>query len=345
LSSVQIPSLPAEGIGSPLLCDPEGRIVFRLATPEAGIEDPVSVSSDGKTLTHFAKEKINDVASPIMLSVFLAGSDVYVLTKGTTPLGYQVKWRTPTGEVIEQPASKSGMFVVHFKPDGNYASAVRLDLPFQPTRFGVFENGDFLISGADPATDDPRVAIAAPNGQLRRLLELKGDVHAQQESSASEEGSDPAALPRFKPAPDRPRQSFATGTLRGVVSTSQIAKDGANLLLFRPRNGPVFSISPSGEVSVHRLKVEGDYRLYTIKAVARFWIVEFLHDVPNSAAVELSTYAFDPKSGAPLRKYFFPPDTGWGLACADGDYLTFIVADENNNRLKLVKLAPGAKSN
>ena len=86
-------------------------------------------------------------------------------------------------------------------------------------------------------------------------------------------------------------------------------------------------------------------RPYTIKAVARFWIVEFLHDVPNSAAVELSTYAFDPKSGAPLRKYFFPPDTGWGLACADGDDLTFIVADENDNRLTLVKLAPGAKSN
>ena len=91
----------------------------------------------------------------------------------------------------------------------------------------MFENGDFLISGADPATDEPRVAIAAPNGQLRRLLELKGDVHAQQESSASGEGSDPAALRRFKPAPDRPRQSFATGTLRGVVSTSQITKDGA----------------------------------------------------------------------------------------------------------------------
>ena len=41
----------------------------------------MSVSSDGKTVTRFAKEKINDVASPIMLSVFLAGSDVYILTK------------------------------------------------------------------------------------------------------------------------------------------------------------------------------------------------------------------------------------------------------------------------
>jgi hypothetical protein len=343
VSSVPIPSLPAEGVAAPLLCDAQGRILFRLATPEAGIENPVSVSSDGRTVVRFAKEKINDVPRPVLLSAFLAGSDVYILTSGSTPLGYTMELRKPNGEVTGQQASKGGMFIVHFRPDGDYAGGVRLDLPLRPTRFGVFENGDFLISGADSATDEPRVAIVASNGRLRRLLELKGDVHAQQEPGASGKNSDPAALPRFKPPADRPRQSFATGTLRGVISTSQIAKDGPNLLLFRPLNGPVFSISPSGEVSVHRLKVGGDYRLYTIKAVGGLWIVEFLHDVPNSTAVELSTYAFDPESGAPLRKYFFPPDTGWGLACADGDELTFVVADENNNRLKLVKLAPGAK--
>jgi len=345
VSSVQIPSLPAESIGAPLLCDAQGRILFRLATPENGIEDPVSVSSDGKTVIRFAREKINDITRPVMLNFFLDASDVYILTRGSTPLGYEMKLRKPTGEVVEQQASKSGMFVVHFKPDGNYAGAVRLDLPFKPFHLGVFENGDFLISGRDPATYEPRVAIVASNGQFRRFLELKGDVHAQQESGASGKGSDPTALPRFKPAPGSPPQSFATGTLLGVVSASQIAKDGRNLLLFRGLSGPVFSISPSGEVSVHKLKVEGDYSLYTIKAVGGAWIVEFLHDVPNSQAVELSTYAFDPESGAPLRRYFFPPDIGWGLACADGDELTFIVADEKNNTLKLVKLAPGARSN
>jgi len=345
VSSVQIPSLPAESVAAPLLCDAQGRILFRLATPEAGIEDPVSVSGDGRTVVRFAEEKINDVPRPVMLSVFLAGSDVYILTIGSTPLDSTMKLRKPNGEVIEQQASKRGMFVVHFQPDGNYAGAVSLDLPFQPTRFGVFENGDFLISGADPATDEPRVAIVVSSGQLRRLLALEGDVHARQGPGASGSDADLAALPRFKPDADRPHQSFATGTLRGVISTSQIAKDGPNLLLFRPLNGPGFSISPSGGVSVHRLKVEGDYRLYTIKVAGGLWIVEFLHDVPNSAAVELSTYAFDPDSGAPLRKYFFPPDTGWGLAFAEGDELTFIVADENNNTLKFVKLAPGAKSN
>jgi hypothetical protein len=119
VSSVQIPSLPAESVAAPLLCDAQGRILFRLATPEAGIEDPVSVSGDGRTVVRFAKEKINDVPRPVMLSVFLAGSDVYILTSGSTPLDSTMKLRKPNGEVIEQQASKRGMFVVHFQPDGN----------------------------------------------------------------------------------------------------------------------------------------------------------------------------------------------------------------------------------
>ena len=344
-STVEIPSLPAESIGAPLLCAPDGSILFRLATPEAGVEDPVSVSKDGKTVVRFGREKINDIPRPLLLSVFLLGSNVYVLTRGSIPLGYEGKWRTPTGEVVSQPASKAGTFVAHFEENGNYAGAVPLDLSFKPQRLGVFENGDFLVSGADPSTDEPRVAIVASNGQLRRFLDLKGDVHAQQESDPPGKSKDPTALPRFRPAPGTPPQSFATETLRGTVSASQIAKDGPSLLLFRPINGPVFSISPSGEVTVHKLKVDGDYRLYTIKPAGNSWIVEFLHDVPHSAAQEFSTYAFDPESGAPLREYFFPADLGWGLACIDGDEFTFVMANEKTNTLELVKLAPVAKPN
>jgi len=105
-------------------------------------------------------------------------------------------------------------------------------------------------------------------------------------------------------------------------------------------NGPVFSISPSGEVTVHKLKLDGQYRLYAIKPIRDSWIVELLHGVPGSVAQELSTYAFDPASGAPLREYFFPADLGWGLACADGDEFTFVMADVKTNTLKLIELAP-----
>jgi hypothetical protein len=103
-----------------------------------------------------------------------------------------------------------------------------------------------------------------------------------------------------------------TETLLGVLSASQIARDGPNLLLFRPTNGPVFSISPAAKVRVHRLKAEGDYRLwlYRVKADQNSWIVEFLHDVAHSLTEEFSTYAFDPGTGAPLREYLLPANLG-----------------------------------
>ena len=343
-SSFPIPSLPAESIGAPLLCDSDSRIVFRLASPEKGLEDPVSVSGDGKTVIHLGSEKITDVPRPVFLSISVLGSEVFVLIRGSVPLGSETKWRAPTGEVVSQQASKGATYIARFAPGGNYAGAVRLDLPFKPMRFGVFENGDFLLAGADPSTDEPRVAILASNGQFRRFLDLKGDVHAEEVSGAPENDKDPTALPRLKPADNSP-ESFMTQTLRGVLSGSQIVKDGRNLLFFRPLNGPVFSISPSGQVTVHQLKIPGDFHLYTIKPTERFWIVEFLHQSAHGAAQEFSTYAFDPVTGDPLREYFFPADLGWGLACTDGSQFTFVLANEKTNSLQLVTLAPTAEPN
>jgi hypothetical protein len=88
--------------------------------------------------------------------------------------------------------------------------------------------------------------------------------------------------------------------------------------------------------------MEGGYRLNTIKAAGNSWILEFSRNGPGSAAVELSTYAFDPEKGAPLREYFFPMDLGAGLACVDGDEFTFVTANPKANTLRLVKLAPAA---
>jgi hypothetical protein len=339
VSTVQVPSLPAESVVAPLLCDPEGGILLRLAMPDSGIEDPISISRDGKTVIRFGKEKINDISRPRLSRMYLSGSDVYVLASGSIPLGYETRWRTPKGEVVSQPATKSSTFVARFDRDGRYRGAVPLDLPFSPQQLGVFDNGDFLITGIDMSRTKPQLAIVSSNGQLRRFVELSGDVHTQEESDQSAKSHNPTAFPRFESSPG------SGDSLFDVVSTSQIATDGTNLLLFRPLKGPVFSVSPSGEVRVHKLKVEGDYRLYTVKATRDAWIVEFIHDVPHSGVQEFSTYAFDPRSDAPLREYFFPKDMGWGLACADGDEFTFVMADSETKSLKFVTLAPGGRSN
>jgi len=339
VSTVQIPSLPAESIGAPFFCDPDGRIFLRLAMPDTGVEDPVSVSNDGKAVIRFGREKINDIPRPQLESMFLSGSDLYVLTRGSTPLGYDNKLRTPTGETQRQPATKSTMFVARFDRDGRYARAIPLDLPFRPQQLGVFENGDFLISGM-ASMSQPRVAIVSSNGQLNRFIELKGDVHLQESSNGSVKDKDPTALPRFKPSPGVGESLF------DAVAGSRITQDGPNLLLYRGVNGPVFSISPSGEVQVHRLKMDSEYVLYAIKPVRNAWIVEFMRAVtPNEPAVELATFAFDPENGTPLREYFFPADLGWGLACTNGEEFTFIMDDEKTGTLKLAKFVPPAKPN
>jgi hypothetical protein len=181
------------------------------------------------------------------------------------------------------------------------------------------------------------VAIVGSNGELRRFIKLKGDVHASQESDVSaKDKDDPTALPRSK------TWEGLAESLRDIVATSQIAIDGANLLLFRPVSGPVFSISPSGEVRVHSLKVKGNYRLFTIKRTRNSWIVEFIYDLPDGTGQEFATFAFDPETGAPLREYFFPRDLGFGLACVNGDEFTFVTANAEGKTLELVKLKPAS---
>jgi len=334
VATVQVPSLPAESLVAPLLCDPDGRILFRVAMPDTGLKDPVSVSNDGKSVIEFGHQKINDITEPVLFRMFLAGSELYALAGGTVPLNRELKLRTPSGKMITEQATENLMFITHFQRDGSYAGAVRLDLPFEPHQLGVFPNGDFLIAGAEPSTYDPRVAIVGSDGQFRRFVELQGDVHAQEESDTQLKDKDPTALPRFKSSHGEVGES-----LRDVVMSSEVAQDGPNILLFRDWNSPIFEISPSGEVQVHRLKVEGDYRVFTIKPTRSSWIVEFLHDLPNGAE-EFATFAFDPESGNPLREYFFPSELGWGLACADGNEFTFVIANHETHNLKIVKLAP-----
>jgi hypothetical protein len=335
ISSMPVPSLPTESVTRPVLCFPDGGILLRLAMPDTGVEDPVSVSSDGKTVIRFGKEKINDVPDPSLLSIFVSDSELYALALGRIPLGYQSTWRKPNGEVETHPASKSSPFVARFRRDGTYAGAVPLDLSFKPLHLGVFENGDFLIAGADESTSEPRVAILGSNGQFRRSVELKGDVHAQEEFGESGKEKDPNALPRFKPGKDVPQ------SLRRVVFASQIVKDGPNLLLFRPLKGPVFSTSPSGEVQVHKLKVEGDYKLFTIKTTGNDWIVELTQELADGTE-RFVTYAFDPETGAPRREYFFPTDFAFGLACIDRDEFTFINTNYETKALTVLKLATAA---
>ena len=245
--------------------------------------------------------------------------------------------------MISQPAAKSRTFITRFAGDGRYLGAVSLDLPFVPQQLGVFAGGNFLIAGIDRTLSEPRAAIVGANGQLIRLLEMNEDVRLREESSEPlQDGSrrsnanDPSALPRFS--------SSSADSLVGAISGSRITQAGPNLLLYRQMNGPIFLISPSGEVRVHKLKVDSSYHIYAVMSARDFWIVEFMREIPpHGPAIEFAMFAFDPKTDVPVREYFFPSDLGWGLACTDGDEFTFVTADDQTKSLKLVNLtAAGA---
>lgn len=335
VSTTVVPSLLSESMSLPVQCTDTGKIVVQLATmqmgPNGNVDDPVAISSDGKSVTRFGREKINDITQPIPLEVFLEGDDVYVLTVGHGGEAEQIDVRTPKGDVEHQRGSTHRWYVAHFHADGNYAGAVPLDLPFHPMKLGVFANGDFLIAGA--YRTEPRVAIVGSNGQLREFLTLKGDVHLKQPNATGKE-EDRNAFPEFSPG-------HVENSLTDVLFTSQIVReDDGNLLLFRPTGGSVFSISPSGEVRVRKLDIRGEFSLYAIKPSRSLWIVELTRHLSNGPAEEFDIYAFDPHSGTPLKRYTFPQDLGFGLACSDGVEFTFVMANTDGKGLKLLKLAP-----
>jgi len=59
-----------------------------------------------------------------------------MLTRGSIPLGYQTNGAPDRRSSESSQRPKSATFVAHFEHDGNYAGAVRLDLPFQTWRAG-----------------------------------------------------------------------------------------------------------------------------------------------------------------------------------------------------------------
>jgi hypothetical protein len=335
-STVQVSSLPAESIALPLICSPEGAIFLQLATLN-GIEDPISISSDGKTVTRFGREKISDLPHSTPVQMFVGGTDLYMLVVTTSPLGRAVEWRTPAGQLQRVQDGKFNFFIVRFQPDGNYLGAVPLDLLFQPLHFGVFENGDFLIAGMD-SHREPHEALVSSAGQFERSVEIEGDVHLRSDSDASKKQNDRMALPQSAPSND-----YFTGSLSGVLYASQIIRDGPNLLLLRPGSPVVFSISPGGEVRTQELKVPREYKLSTIKAVRNMWIAEFTHDYADDRGWEFAAYAIDPASGLPLKRFDYPRELGFGMACTDGTEFTFLEAGAETKVLKLLKVVPSSR--
>jgi hypothetical protein len=307
-----------------------GPFITRVVGTE-GFGDVVSISSDGEHVVRFSTATINDINNPLLQTFFTTDSDVYILAIGSSPANRTLTVRKTNGETYQQQAVVTKDYIAHFKRDGSYVRAVPLDLPFHPMQLGAFANGDFLVSGATQ-NHEPRVALVKSNGQINRFLTLKGDLHVKDNSK--EPPDDPAALPASS-------DNF-WDSLEAALGSTQIDSDGRNLLLIRSGSKtPIFSISPSGEVSSLVPEIPQNFTLSGVKVGRRMWIASYEHALsadPRAVRMEVETYALDPASGKILAHYLFPTASGGGLVCADESEIIVFVRD--NNKLQLVKLIP-----
>ena len=337
MAIVDVPSLAAESYGLPILCSADGTLYLQVASMVGmnGMGDSISISSDGKRVVQFGRDKISDIPRASIGDMFLEGNDLYLLTLTTAPAGHTVEMRTHSGEVQRGESIRAEYFISRFRSDGSYLGSVRLDLPFQPLHLGVFGNGDFLIAGA-AAHSEPQQALVSSTGQFQRSIDIKGDIHVQSDSNSSKANKDSIALSELGSGP---ADTFSGGSLLGSVFGSQIIADGSNLLIIRPGIPRVFTVTPGGEVHAQDLKLPGKYKLDSIKALHDMWIANFTYDRNEKTGWKLAAFAINPTSGEPVKQYTYPDDLGFGIACTDGTEFTFVKANPETKSLQLVKAA------
>jgi len=323
ISTSPVPSLGLQLLAMPQVCTSDGSI-FALTATTASIGDLVSIAPDGKTVTNFGVQKINDLKNPRIISFFVSDRGVYLLV--STHESEESKDATilqsdGTVKAVKTTVVKGRHYAIaKFKTEGTYVGSIWLDVPFTPQQFGAFSTGDFLIAGiktdvlGTQRTTASQLALVASSGQFLKQIDLKQDPNSH-----------------------APADNSGFGDWYMLTSLSEIVPDGDNLLLVRPaKNTPLFSISPGGEASAMNLQIPEGYGLGDLKVSGTEWIGLIARGVSGTDSQLLS---FDRNTGKALAQYVYPPRVGLALACVDHDEFTFVTAQEEDNKMALTKLA------
>lgn len=333
----EVSEIPEPFIATPL-CGPDGNSVVVQVANGFGLGDLLNISGDGKKVVRFNRFKITDVSKPEYQSYFVADGGLYVLVKSTTQKNETVRYKTPSGEVVTQPASSVKYYIVRFQLDGTYLGAIALDIPFSPLQVGAFPGGQFLVAGRlKDGSYGPAVALVKSDGQFNRFVSLKGDIHAAKKTPA-DAGDKDTGLPVFGKDLDK--------TLFGAEASTLIVPYGRNLLLVRTgQSVPIFSISPGGEVKTVTPDVPAGFTLFDLRTARNEWTALFTRrrtDDPKDLSVLMETYALDPETGKAIARYSYPSFMGFGLACSDG--FEFTVLERREKNLELFKLVPARRA-
>ena len=246
INTIVAPSEVASGLGGGgLQCDGDGNIY--LESDSAKYPGIRKLNSKGELVAFFKPDTNPDV------KVEFAG-DFFV---------------TRDGEVYQLVGEKDSLnrYVLVFKNDGSYKSAIKLDPGFawMPANLSVFAHGEMLMTGQQFAKVNGTVQPAIPftgifsaDGRLLKRLNMEGDGPLKD-----------AALASTAPATARPGDHTITW------GRTTAARDGNVYIMRWSSPATVDAISPGGEV----------LRSFTVDSGMKSYMPRQMHISGNKIAI------------------------------------------------------------
>lgn len=216
------------GILLPPKCDQNGSVYVRFYNPGAVPKQPVY---------KFDKQGHQQAVYSLRSDTAFQGSGAGVVDFATGK----------DGNLYLLASSTTGYYIITYAENGAMKSKVKLAVRFSPFRFGVFDSGEFLVTGGDsgygPETYNIFTAVFDSRGALRKMLELPEDK-------------------TFVEAARRGDARFAEPGVGGnlAVQRGQVTRgsDGNMYVVRWTDPARIYAIAPSGDV-VHSFEVRAGW--------------------------------------------------------------------------------------
>ncbi len=236
----------------------------------------------------FETSKISDIVEPRWIADFASDSRLYILVDGDSRTEQHTK-KTEDGknEVYWDTKGEPRYYIAQFDPDGSYKGALKLDLPFRPTRLSGFTSGNFLTAGIDEK-QILHVALLDAGGQLLRYIEFPKEKQVSAEKTISRSFG-------LAASPD-----LASTMLSGLASFFPYQ---GNVLYVRGRSGAlIYEITAGGEAQAVKIKTPEGYRIEYLLPSDRNWFVVSAEQ-GGFTDTKSVIYEVNPSSGELLRRY------------------------------------------
>lgn len=301
-STMNIPSEMGGAFMNPAKCDADGNLYIRkLAMDRPQFGPVVKIDSDGQRAALFDPTAFSQLA--------LDRADAF----SPAPDGGMY-------QIAQSGGLKPRIYVLHFSSDGSASSPVKLDADLEVYTFAAFADGNFLISGVQRKSLDPKdrghnftAVFSADGRELTQLTFAEPNNSAKAVQGATPAKADAKAAPTMD------------------LADAEVGSDG-NLYVMRGSSPAlVYVIASSGKI-MKTLKVSADVRG---SAPAAFHVsgnrlaISFWNEKEQTQTVVIT----DAQTGRKIASYADPGGLGPSMACysANDGVFTFLKLGDGNS--------------